>query len=157
MKAVLGVADWADRDDDTDVITLRTQRLHGTTEVRGALVYRQLALRKETLRTLLTVVNYLTRLVKDVDVVGAEREDGSAGSIMVGKVALYGVKDARRIIHDTKGVDRGAKLILHEQPAYVVSKAGAHEEHALHGRDAERGLLYDDGSLELHIIQQFSP
>jgi hypothetical protein len=157
VKAVLGVADWADRDDDTDVITLRTQRLHGTTEVRGALVYRQLALREETLRTLLAVVHYLTRLVEDVDVVGAEREDGCAGSVMVGEVALDGVEDARRIIHDTKGVDRGAKLILHEQPAYVVSKAGAHEEHALHGRDAERGLLYDDGSLELHIIQQFSP
>ena len=89
--------------------------------------------------------------------VGAEREDGSAGSIMVSKVAHDGVKDARRIIHDTKGVDRGTKLILHEQPAYVVSKAGAHEEHALHWRDAERGLLYGDGSLELHIIQQFSP
>ena len=157
MEAVLGVADWADRDDDTDVITLRTQRFNGTTEVRGALVYRQLALREETLRTLLTVVHYLTRLVEDVDVVGAEREDGCAGSIMVGEVALDGVEDARRIIHDTIGVDRGAKLILHEQAAYVVSKAGAHEEHALHGRDSERGLLYDDGSLELHIIQQYSP
>ena len=152
MKAVLGVAYGADGEYDAHVRSAVAQSGDGFFEIIGALVYAEAALGEESLRSFLAVVHNLARLVEYVHAVGAEREHRRARhlSSLGCEVALYGVQNARRVVHDAEGIDRSAKLVVDEPATDVVGEAGAYEKHALAWVYSERRLVYGDWRAKFH-------
>ena len=152
VKAVLGVAYGADGEYDAHVRSAVAQPGDGFSEISGALVYAEAALGEESLRSFLAVVHNLARLVEYVHAVGAEREHRRARHLcsLGCEVALYGVQNARRVVHHAVRIDRSAKLVVDEPATDVVGEAGAYEEHALAWVDSERRLVYDDWRAKFH-------
>ena len=157
MKAVLGVAYGADGEYDAHVRSAVAQSGDGFSEIIGALVYAEAALGEESLRSFLAVVHNLARLVEYVDAVGAEREHCRARhlSSLGCEVALYGVQNARRVVHHAVRIDRSAKLVVDKPATDVVGEAGAYEEHALAWVYSERRLVYGDWRAKFHYFFLF--
>ena len=120
MVAVLAVADGADGDNDLYVRPTAAQHFYRTTQVVSTFLYRQFTLVKEGCRTFLTVIDYLTRRLFYIHVVGTQRQEGKAGSRLA---TLYRMQHAGRVIHGAVGIDRRGELLFLKPPANAVSKA----------------------------------
>ena len=98
---------------------------------------REQFLLKESLGSLLAVVDNLARLLQSVDMVGTQREENDAGSTLI---ALDGMQDADGIVHHPIGIRRHGKPFLAETLTDAVGKARTDEEQLLAGLYLEVGL-----------------
>ena len=156
VKAVLGIADGAYGDDDTNRGINLPKHRDRLTQIVSTLVNAQLALGEQPLRTFPAIVHYLARLVEDVDMIGAEREHsrlrGFVGCAKLPGPSLHGVHDACRVVHYAVWIDRSAKLVLHKSTSYVVGKARAYKKHTLARFDSERRERNVYWCTKLHIV-----
>ena len=108
----------------------------GLLKALDRIVDRHLALLKELLRPLLTIVDHLARGAEYIDVVGAEGNhdgiDPIVGRQLDGESG-DGVAHADGVVHHAVGVDRHAEAVVGKESAHIVGKAAAQKEHARAG------------------------
>ena len=142
--AVFSVADWTHGKQEPRLGKGRADQPDRLRKCLGTLFDGQLLFMEKLLRPLLTVVHDLTRGDEAVDMIGAEREDSSAGFVSAeGQLAGIAkppdrMEHAHRIVHHAERIDERAELLFLEPLADVVGKARSHEEHPLAGLNLPR-------------------
>ena len=149
MVAVFAVADGTDGEDDTDVGTTTAEQVDGAAQVVGTLIGGELLLLEERGGALLTVVDYLARLLQAVDVVGAE---GDKHDTRLPLVPLNGMQHGDGVVHRAERIDRDTELLVLEAAADAVGKATAHKEHFLTRLNLEGRLRNINYGPELHQL-----
>ena len=143
---------------------LLSKDINSLLQIVGTLIYRQLFLLKQRLRTLLTIIHDFARFLQPIDMVGTEGEEsdtesdsdriaayeGRGGGHRGSQQALEGVEDGGWIVHYAEGVHHSAELLLLEALAYPIGKARAHEEHLFAGTYLKVRLLNIDNRPKLH-------
>ena len=114
-----------------------TEQVNGLLQIVSTRLNREQFLLKESLGSLLAVVDNLARLLQSVDMVGTQREENNAGSTLI---ALDGMQDADGIVHHPIGIRRDGKPFLAETLTDAVGKARTDEEQLLTGLYLEVGL-----------------
>lgn len=156
MITVFAVADWTHGKQKARQGKGRADQPDRLRKCIGTLADSQLLFMEKLLRPFLTVVHDLTRGDETIDMIGAEREDSSAGFVCA-EGQLTGIakppdrmEHAHRIVHHAERIDERAELLFLEPLADVVGKARSHEEHPLAGLNLPRRGRNGDGSGELH-------
>ena len=114
-----------------------TEQVDGLLQIVSTGLNGELFLLKESLGSLLAVVDNLARLLQSVDMVGTQREENNAGSTLI---ALDGMQNADGIVHHPIGIRRHGKPFLAEALTDAVGKARTDEEQLLAGLYLEVGL-----------------
>ena len=136
MESVFAIADGAHGEYHVGFGPAVGYQGDGLLKALDRIVDRHLALLKELLRPLLTIVDHLARGAEYIDVVGAEGNhdgiDPIVGRQLVGESG-DGVAHADGVVHHAVGVDRHAEAVVGKESAHIVGKAAAHKEHARAG------------------------
>ena len=132
MEAVFRIAYRTNSEDDAYIGGHLLQKVDTTCEIIGTLLHRKDLLREEPLRTFLTVIHNLTRLVEDIHMIGTQGKHRHIGhgkcrcSIRIHP--LQRMQHTGRIIHHTEGVHCSKEHVIGKPFPDIVGKAAAHEE-----------------------------
>ena len=157
MEAVLGVAYGADCEDYMNIGVVLTQQGNASFKIACALFYRQFLLGKENGWTFLAVIDNLACLVKDIDVVGAQCDEGSVELLARIVQLLNSMQHAGRIVHHAIGIDDGIEVIVTKKTSNSVGKARTHEQEFVRGPYFKIRFWYSYCRLQSHVLQQIFP
>ena len=150
--AILGVTYRTDGNYHIHVGISSGQQFHCFRKIVYTLVYREFALREQSLRTFCAVVHYLACFVQYIYMICSECHQCHARRSLA---PCHGMQDACRIIHHAVRINHGIKLLFDKPLAYVVGKARTNKEHVFKRLNLKVGLVYLNFCPELHIISSF--